>query len=110
MKKFNTIILIVVVSTITLYGQNSGTQQSNYLNTRVYGYAIYKGQDYLATERGFLPVNSNRNNNEKWQDYYRRVYGDSTIVNPNTIIGENGSQFPIQFFMPVDVTAWTNKQ
>jgi len=110
MKIFNIITLIVVNSTIILYAQNSRTSQSNYLNTRVYGYVIYDGHDYLATEKGFLPVNSNQNSNEKWQDYYRKIYGDSTIVNPNTIIGENNSQFPIQFFMPLDVNAWTNKQ
>ncbi len=110
MKTFNIIILIIVSSTIVLYGQNNNVSSNNYLNSRVYGYVVYDGQDYLATEQGFLPVDTNQNINDKWRDYYRKIYGDSTLSNPNTIIGEQNSQFPVQFFISLDINKLTGKK
>jgi len=111
MKIFNIIILIIMSSsTISLFGQNNDKSQNDFMNTRVYGYVVYNNQNYLATEQGYFPVDTNQNINDRWRDYYRKIYGDSTLSNPNTIIGEQNSQTPVQLFVPLDINNLTNQQ
>ena len=40
---------------------------------------------YLIYNDGYIQVEQN----DAYEEYYRKIYNDSTIVNPNTIIGGN---------------------
>ena len=109
MKIFNIIILIITTITISVYAQNGRIINSEELNTPVLGYVIHNGQTFIATGKGFVPIGKNQDINNSWQDYYRKIYNDSTIVNPNTVIGEQKQQIPMQFLAPVDISKWTSQ-
>ncbi len=100
---------MLYILTINLLGQTNRTIRKNDLNTKVYGYVISESGEYISTAKGLLLINNTKDSTDKWQKYYREVYGDSTIINPNTVIGEQKQQMPIQFLVPVDITKRTNQ-
>jgi len=109
MKIFNIIILIITTITISVYAQKGRIINREELNTPVLGYVIHNGQTFIATGKGFVPIKKKKNTNDNWQDYYRKIYNDSTIVNPNTVNGEQKQQIPMQFMAPVDISKWTGQ-
>ncbi len=73
---------------------------------------VYKGNEqYLITDNGYIKVPSSAKSvNDKWTEYYRKAYGDSTIQNPNTIIEQSNLNIPIQFFLPIGGRGWFDRE
>lgn len=109
MNKLIILISIIIILANTANAQSVNILNKEELNTHVLGYAVHNGQTFIATEKGFIPLYKHQNENDSWQDYYRKIYNDSTIVNPNTVIGEQKQQIHIQFFVPIDMSNWVSQ-
>jgi len=88
------ILLVIILFAVSSFGQTKILDLVKDADVRVTGFVIQQGIKLLLTEKGMIPLNSE----DPWQDYYRIIYKDSTIVNPNTIINGNSSRF---MFLPV---------
>lgn len=98
-------LLLTILFTATICYAQTDVRENNPLDTSVMGAYQYGGSYYLVTENGWLLVNSSMTTNDQYTEYYRRIYGDSTIVSPNTIIHPDNSA--LQFITPViDVSEW----
>ncbi len=62
------------------------------------GILFYGNSSFLVTAGGFLQL-PDQEINDEYRDYYRKVYGDSTIVNPNTVLANNDSEV-LQYIVP----------
>lgn len=49
-------------------------------SSKVVGLVLQGNEVYLMMEDGFLLIE----NSDPYEEYYRKIYNDSTIVNPNT--------------------------
>ncbi|MBU1100851.1 MAG: hypothetical protein KKA84_10660 [Bacteroidetes bacterium] len=72
---------------------------SNDLNETVIGVILYGNDTYLVTPRGYINV-AEDDINKQSENYYRQVYGDSTIVNPNLIINPANDSNILHFITP----------
>ncbi len=103
MKRLMLIFMTITVSTI--FAQSGIAETDTNLTRQVYGVVVHGNQQYLVTDKGFIPV---QKYNDPWGEYYRQIYGDSTITNPNTEIkGEDGG---VPYIMPmINVGDWVEK-
>ncbi len=85
MKKFFTLFFFTFLL-YPLYSQS----KINY-DEEIIGIIITESYPLVITNTGYYKIQSKKN---KWQEYYRKIYKDSTIVNPNTEIKGN---FTINF-------------
>ena len=69
------------------------------LNEQVLGYFLYGNNTYLVTPKGYIALNPS-DVNKQYEDYYRQVYKDSTIINPNFVVEPQGSENGMHFIMP----------
>jgi len=100
MKSLMLIFMAITVSTI--YAQSGTAETDTNLTQQVYGVVVHENQQYLVTDKGFIPV---QQSNDPWEDYYRKIYGDSTITNPNTEIKGDNAGMP--YIMPmINVGDW----
>lgn len=62
----------------------------------VHGIMTSSNGAYLILDKGFIEINETN----LYTEYYRRIYNDSTIVNPNTIIKQEFDLNIIPFILP----------
>ncbi len=77
--------------TILFFSTNLFAQEIKNLNQNVLGMINSNDEIYLILENGYLKLESD----EAYIDYYKQIYNDSTITNPNTEIKEN---YSVNFF------------
>lgn len=92
------IIIAAFFALTSLFAQNQKLDLAKDGNVLTQGLLIEKGIKFLVTDKGFMPVNSE----DPWQDYYRMIYKDTTITNPNTLINHN-SESNFVFFPAFDI-------
>lgn len=109
-KKIIIILLIIYSSSFFLLAQNKKNKKNEKLNEKVYGYVVNNNKMYLVTDNGFLNVYSNKITNKQWGDYYRKIYNDSTIVNPNTVIETNAGSAFLNYFIPINISDWIQQK
>ena len=51
---------------------------------------------YLVVDKGFIAVKES----DLYTEYYRRIYGDSTLVNPNTVLNSEFDLNIIPYILP----------
>lgn len=78
------------------------SQDITNLNQRAVGMITSDEGTFLILENGYLRVMKN----DPYEDYYQKIYNDSTIVNPNT---EIKSAYNVDFF-PYLIPFQKNKQ
>lgn len=76
---------------ILFFSSNLFSQEIENLEQNVVGMINSNGEIYLVLENGFLKLE----NEDAYIEYYRKIYNDSTITNPNTEIKEN---YSLNFF------------
>lgn len=54
-------------------------------STTINGVIQYGNSVYLVSDDGYFIIESS----DPYEEYYRKIYNDSTIVNPNTVLGKN---------------------
>lgn len=69
---------------------------SNDLEKTVVGIITSNEGDYLILKEGFIRISTT----DKYLEYYKAIYNDSTIVNPNTEIKEEFNLYLIPFIIP----------
>jgi len=90
-----------------LNGQTEKEKGDKHLSEVVHGLVIHGNEQYLVTDSGYLKVAQSQ---DQWQEYYQKVYGDSTIQNPNTII-EPHSYNSLNFFHPIiNINEWIDER
>ncbi|MFA8341824.1 MAG: hypothetical protein ACEPO8_02515 [Rhodothermaceae bacterium] len=92
------ILLTVLIFVIPGLAQTKTLDLKKDGNISATGFVVQEGIKLLITEKGIIPLDSE----DPWQDYYRIIYKDSTIVNPNTIINSNSSGFTFFPMMDID--------
>ncbi|MGD8781473.1 MAG: hypothetical protein PVH88_21220 [Ignavibacteria bacterium] len=102
MKNYLLLILLVLGSAL-----NAQSMNDDWLKLPVVGLIEQNGIYYLQTEKGLLKIQDEEDALEK---YYQKVYGDSTIQNPNTILNQqNNYSFP-NFIVPqIDISEWSDQ-
>lgn len=71
-------IIIILFFTIPFFAQE--------LTNKFVEEIIYSGDEiFLMVDDGFLKINQT----DSYEEYYRKIYNDSTITNPNTILNSN---------------------
>jgi len=103
------ISLVLFCSSIFMFAQNKKYIKKDKLDKQVYGYVINNNKIYLVTDNGFLNVFNNEKTNKQWEDYYREIYNDSTIVNPNKVIGSKNNT-SLNFIIPVNINNWVKQK
>ena len=77
------------------------------LNNKVFGIVINSGNYYLNTENRLVKIN---NEKDPYEEYYRKIYNDSTIINPNTELKPAVYNSGINYFNPaIDISQWAEK-
>jgi hypothetical protein len=71
------IIFLIILPVIQFFAQDLEIQ-----NKWVEGILYLDNETYLILEEGYLQIP----NSDPYEEYYRKIYNDSTIVNPNTEI------------------------
>ena len=103
MIKYLVILLFICTSIFAQESIKSGDK-----DLKVLGIIFANGQYYFHTEIGLLPINQNEK--DPWEEYYRKIYNDSTIVNPNTEIEGGNVVNPYMFLNPaVNLTEWAEE-
>lgn len=110
MKKAILLLLLVFFSISLVNAQQTKNKRAKTLNKKVYGYVTHNNQIYLVTDNGLLNIYQNESTNKQWQDYYREIYKDSTIINPNTVIEPNLSNSFFNFIIPIKINDWINQK
>ncbi|MFZ1289777.1 MAG: hypothetical protein WAR79_06790 [Melioribacteraceae bacterium] len=77
--------------TILFFSTNLFSQEIKNLNQNVLGMINSNDEIYLILENGYLKLESD----EAYIEYYKQIYNDSSITNPNTEIKEN---YSVNFF------------
>lgn len=91
------ILTILLLSSIyPIFAQRIGV---NDLDETVLGIILYGNATYLVTPKGYLNV-VEEDINTKYENYYREIYGDSTIVNPNRVITPANDSSLMNFIVP----------
>ena len=85
-------LLKLLFITSTLFAQNIELE-----NNFVKGLIYSQEATFLILNDGFLKISDS----DPYQDYYRKIYNDSTIVNPNTILTNEFDLNIIPFLNPV---------
>jgi len=78
------------------------SQEIKNLDQSVVGMVTSNEGTFLILENGYLQISRN----DSYIDYYRKIYKDSTIVNPNT---EIKSDYNINFIPYLSPTQYNNK-
>lgn len=111
MKKIFEIALVLSFITCSILLSQNITKKD--VNQEVHGIVYHGNEQYLVTNNGYIKVgnsNKGKSENDKWTEYYRKAYGDSTIQNPNTIIEQPSLNIPIQFFLPIGGRGWFDRE
>ncbi len=66
---------------------------------KIYGLIDNGTEKFIITENGII-----KSENDAYLEYYRKIYGDSTIINPNTILNSKSMKI-IPLINPND---WSN--
>ncbi|MFH1194486.1 MAG: hypothetical protein V1720_02160 [bacterium] len=104
MKKI-TLIILLLGFTVSLHAQLVIDSSSVDLNDRVQALVIYGENKYLYTEKGLIYLTGK----DPYEEYYRKIYSDSTITNPNTVINSNSNMNSLFYFMPaMNVRDWAD--
>ncbi len=94
--------------TTVLLGQNITIKN---LSDVVLGVVYQGNEQFLVTKSGYIKIKPTAKSiNDKWTEYYRKAYGDSTIQNPNRIIEEQNLNLPVHFFIPLDDENWFDRK
>ena len=103
MKK--SLIILFILIAVSAFAQK--TQKPSGLNCEVLGIVINGGNYFLNTDQGLVKIN---NEDDPFEEYYRKIYNDSTIVNPNTELKSAGYNSAINFFNPaIDISQWAEE-
>lgn len=86
------ILFILILLPILLIAQTDYIK----LDEDVTGFINSTEGSYLILEQRFLKINKI----DIYTEYYRQIYNDSTIVNPNTELKDNYSFTVIPYFTP----------
>lgn len=102
-----TIILLIFMFAANAVAQESGKHEI--LKNQVYGIVTSGNSYFLSTDSGYVLINV-KNNSDPWQEYYRKIYNDTTIQNPNTVLQFSDFDSGIKYFNPaVDLSQWSDK-
>ncbi|OGU36498.1 MAG: hypothetical protein A2068_05910 [Ignavibacteria bacterium GWB2_35_6b] len=103
MKK-SLLILFVFISSIVAAQVTDTTSGLNY---EVLGLVYQNNNYYFITEKGLIKIG---NDEDALQKYYREIYNDSTIVNPNIEIKPQDFSSSDNYYNPaIDLSQWTEK-
>ena len=86
------LLIIFILTPIFLFCQEYIFDE----NEIIYGIINSEKGTYLILEKGFIRINEN----DAYVEYYKKIYNDSTIVNPNTEIKSNINLNIIPFLSP----------
>ncbi len=101
------LILALLFMSVAIIAQEKNETQNDFFNLQVYGLIQQSGNHYLQTERGLLPIQTEEDALTK---YYQKVYGDSTIQNPNTILNSQNNFSMPNFIVPqIDISEWSDQ-
>jgi hypothetical protein len=84
-------LLLFLIFPILIFAQGNGVEEN-----LVQGLVTTEYGDYLIVEDGFIALPDY----DPYEEYYREIYGDSTIVNPNRVISGNYSITIIPYLIP----------
>ena len=90
MKVILTIVYLFVLP-LAIFAQSDTTEYNKLKNEQVLGFINDANGKIIVTDKGYFLIKSK----DPYQEYYRRIYKDSTIVNPNKVI--NGNNFEVNF-------------
>ena len=103
MKK--SLIILFIFIAATAFAQKA--EKPSDLNYEVFGLVINGSNYFLNTDQGLVKIN---NEADPFEEYYRKIYNDSTIVNPNTELKPSGYNSAIIFFNPaIDISQWAEE-
>ena len=86
------LLFIFILSPIFLFSQENIFNE----NEIIYGIITSEKGTYLVLEKGLMRITEN----DSYIEYYKNIYNDSTIVNPNTEIKNNINLNIIPFLSP----------
>lgn len=95
MKILILVILLFISSKILGQVDSMGNKSVNSDN-RFYGLIQNGNQYFLIGKKGVMQLNKQ----DAFQKYYRKIYSDSTIQNPNFILQPNYDELGQQLFIP----------
>ncbi|MDX1699885.1 MAG: hypothetical protein R3250_04660, partial [Melioribacteraceae bacterium] len=72
----------IILSLFLLFSLKISAQNNNIEDSLVKGFVSSESGNYLIVEDGYIELPAS----DPYEEYYRMVYNDSTIVNPNTVI------------------------
>lgn len=98
MNKISKILIFLTFIISGIYSQTKVLDLIQDGDLLVSGLIVYGKTQFLVTDQGYLPLNTK----DPWQAYYRMIYQDSTIINPNTLLNNN-SKSNFLFFPAVDI-------
>ena len=92
------ITILFICMFVVSSGIHAQEKNKEILNERVSGIIESNNVFYLVTDKGLLKINSSK---DPYEEYYRQVYDDSTITNPNTVIPSPDNDSILNFINPV---------
>ena len=106
--KARILILICLISFTNNFGQESKSGKEDKLNYKVLGLILNGGSYYLHTDNGLIKINQKER--DPFEEYYQKIYNDTTIQNPNTEIRYSDYGSAINFFNPaIDISQWAQE-
>ncbi len=84
-------IIFILLFTTSLFAQDIEIQ-----NKLVEGILYSGNETFLILDNGFIKINES----DSYEKYYRKIYNDSTIINPNTVIRNSIDLNIIPFINP----------
>ncbi len=87
---FLTIVCLFILPW-AIFAQSDTTEYNKLKNEQVIGFINDANGKIIVTDKGYFLIK----NRDPYEEYYRRIYKDSTIVNPNKVI--NGNNFEVNF-------------
>lgn len=94
-------LFICIVFSSFVFGQTTIEKNDKHLKEKVNGFVVSGNTYYLITDDGYIKVEQSDDPNDQWDEYYKKVYGDS-VKNPNTIIQPQvRGYWPFRYFHPI---------
>lgn len=87
-------ILLIILFSFPFILQSQVTENDN--GQMVHGIMTSNGIAYLVLNKGFIEIDETN----LYTEYYRKIYNDSTLTNPNTIIKQDFNLNIIPFILP----------
>ncbi len=85
-----------IIFSFIVFCANLFSQEIKNIDQKVFGFLESNGKTYFVLQDGYLLLKSN----DDYIEYYREIYKDSTITNPNTEIKSEYSVNFIPYLMP----------